>query len=201
MTWLIVCHHCDWMCQLLPRGGGGAGGLRPDQTTDVPEPGQVATGAEGTRRELRSHHAGWQQDWPPASTRCHHGGGESPCWWVWVCLLPMGVRVFVAHWCACVCCWWVWVCLLPIVCVWGGSLLLWTDPGLKSGISLHKLISTLNKQKKKINAGWEWIVKHSPKPLACKENDTDYTGQQPPPLPHQSLWRHTTIVKWLIIVK
>ena len=38
---------------------------------------------------------------------------------------------------------------------------LWTDPGLKSEISLRKLISTLKKK----SAGREWIVKHSPKIL------------------------------------
>ena len=30
---------------------------------------------------------------------------------------------------------------------------LWTDPGLKSGISLHVLISTLKKERKKAQAG------------------------------------------------
>ena len=42
---------------------------------------------------------------------------------------------------------------------------LWTDPGLKSGISLRELIST----SKKKNAGGEWIVEHSPKFLAREE--------------------------------
>ena len=37
---------------------------------------------------------------------------------------------------------------------------LWTDPGLKSGISVRKLISTL---KKNISAGREWMVEHLPK--------------------------------------
>ena len=32
---------------------------------------------------------------------------------------------------------------------------LWTDPGLKSGITLHELISTLKKKKKKAQAGNE----------------------------------------------
>ena len=48
---------------------------------------------------------------------------------------------------------------------------LWTDSGLKSGISLRKLISTLKKMKKK-RAGREWSVKHSSKKLACKEKNT-----------------------------
>ena len=47
---------------------------------------------------------------------------------------------------------------------------LWTHPGLKSGISVHKLISTLKKKKKK--AGREWIAKHFPKVLAHKEKAT-----------------------------
>ena len=44
---------------------------------------------------------------------------------------------------------------------------LWTDPGLKSGINLHKLISTLKKKEK--SAGGEWTVEHSPKILAREE--------------------------------
>ena len=33
---------------------------------------------------------------------------------------------------------------------------LWTDPSLKSGISVHELISTLKKKEKKTQAGNEW---------------------------------------------
>ena len=44
---------------------------------------------------------------------------------------------------------------------------LWTDPGLKSGISVRKLISTLKK-----SAGRERIVEHSPKILAGEEKAT-----------------------------
>ena len=46
----------------------------------------------------------------------------------------------------------------------------WADPGLKSGISVCKLISTLKK-----SAGGEWIVEHSPKILACEEKATTTT--------------------------
>ena len=35
------------------------------------------------------------------------------------------------------------------------AVLLWTDPGLKSGISVHELISTL--KKKKVLADNEWL--------------------------------------------
>ena len=51
---------------------------------------------------------------------------------------------------------------------------LWTDPGLKSGISLHELISTLKKKKKKASAGNElsnMLPKSSharKKPLLCQ---------------------------------
>ena len=45
---------------------------------------------------------------------------------------------------------------------------LWTDPGLKSGISLRELISTLNKK----------IVEHSPKILAREEKATIVTINQ-----------------------
>ena len=44
---------------------------------------------------------------------------------------------------------------------------LWTDPGLKSGISVRELIST-SKIKAK-SAGGEWIAEHSPKILASEE--------------------------------
>ena len=46
---------------------------------------------------------------------------------------------------------------------------LWTDPGLKSGISVHELISTLKKKK---STGGEWIVKHFPKILTRDERAT-----------------------------
>ena len=44
---------------------------------------------------------------------------------------------------------------------------MWTDPGLKSGISVHELISTLKK-----SAGGELIVEPSPKILASEEKAT-----------------------------
>ena len=47
---------------------------------------------------------------------------------------------------------------------------LWTDPGLKSGISVREQIST--KKKKKKSTGRESIVEHSPKILTCKEKAT-----------------------------
>ena len=47
---------------------------------------------------------------------------------------------------------------------------LWTDPGLKRGISVHKLISTLKKKKK--GTGREWMVKHFPKTRALEEKAT-----------------------------
>ena len=50
--------------------------------------------------------------------------------------------------------------------------LLRTDPGLKSGISLHKLISTLKKKK---SSGGKCIVEHSPKILARKEKAITFT--------------------------
>ena len=44
---------------------------------------------------------------------------------------------------------------------------LWTDPGIKNGISVHELISTSKKKKKgggkRKSAGREWRIKHSPK--------------------------------------
>ena len=42
---------------------------------------------------------------------------------------------------------------------------LWTNPGVKSGISVRKLIST----EKEKSAGREWIVERSPKILAHEE--------------------------------
>ena len=34
---------------------------------------------------------------------------------------------------------------------------LWTDPGIKSGISVHKLICTYAKKEKEVQAGIEWL--------------------------------------------
>ena len=48
--------------------------------------------------------------------------------------------------------------------------LMWTDPGLKSGISVHELISTLKK-----SAGGEWMFEHSPKILASVEKNQKAT--------------------------
>ena len=45
---------------------------------------------------------------------------------------------------------------------------LWTDPGLKSGISVHKQISTLIERKK--SAGGEGSSEHSPKILALEKS-------------------------------
>ena len=45
---------------------------------------------------------------------------------------------------------------------------LWIDPRLNSGISVHDLISTLKKTKKK-SSSMELIVEHSPKILASEE--------------------------------
>ena len=47
---------------------------------------------------------------------------------------------------------------------------LWTNPGLKSGISVCKLISTLKKREKKRRG--EWIVENSPQILAREEEAT-----------------------------
>ena len=49
---------------------------------------------------------------------------------------------------------------------------MWSDPGLKSGISVHKLISTLKKKK---SAGGDLLVKHSPKILTREEKATTTT--------------------------
>ena len=48
---------------------------------------------------------------------------------------------------------------------------LWTDPGLKSGISKHELMSTLKTK----GTGREWMVKHYPKVLTNKEKSTTTT--------------------------
>ena len=54
------------------------------------------------------------------------------------------------------------------------SLRLWTDSGLKSGISFCKLISTL--KRKKVQAENE-LSKHSPIILASTEKATTYDDQ------------------------
>ena len=49
---------------------------------------------------------------------------------------------------------------------------LWTDPGLKSEISVSELISTKKKQQQQQhqkNPGGEWVVEYSPKILTCEE--------------------------------
>ena len=53
---------------------------------------------------------------------------------------------------------------------------LWTDPGLKCGISTCKLISTSKKKEKKKSADGEWMVEHSPKILASEEKATTTTS-------------------------
>ena len=53
---------------------------------------------------------------------------------------------------------------------------LWIDPGIKSGIRVRELISTLTKRKKKKSADREWMVEHSPETLASEE--------EKPPLLH-----------------
>ena len=49
---------------------------------------------------------------------------------------------------------------------------LWTDPGIKSGISVCELISTSKKKEK--SAGRE--IKHSPKILASKKKNNTTTN-------------------------
>ena len=49
---------------------------------------------------------------------------------------------------------------------------LWTDPGQKSVIGVHKLVPTLKKKK---NAGGGWFIKSYPKILACEEQATTTT--------------------------
>ena len=48
---------------------------------------------------------------------------------------------------------------------------LWTDHGIKSGISVRELISTKKNKNKKHEkrSGGEWIVEHFPKIFARKE--------------------------------
>ena len=47
---------------------------------------------------------------------------------------------------------------------------LWNDPGIKSGISVRELISTLEEEEK--SAGGKWMVEHIPRFLANEENAT-----------------------------
>ena len=61
-------------------------------------------------------------------------------------------------------------CLFWVMCE--PSEPLWTDPGIKSGIS--ELISTWKKKKK--NASGEWMVKHFPQNLTIKEKATTTTS-------------------------
>ena len=51
---------------------------------------------------------------------------------------------------------------------------MWTDPGIKSGISVRGLIDLhFKKQKqKKAQTGSEWVVQFSPKILASEEKAT-----------------------------
>ena len=49
---------------------------------------------------------------------------------------------------------------------------LWTDPYLKSGITLRELISTSKKEEEKKSAGGEWIIEHFPQILAREEKAT-----------------------------
>ena len=53
---------------------------------------------------------------------------------------------------------------------------LWTDPGLKSGISVRELISTLKKKKK--NAGEDRMVEHYPEILANEQKATTTTTKK-----------------------
>ena len=54
---------------------------------------------------------------------------------------------------------------------------LWTDPGIKSEISVLELVSTSKKKKKK-SAGGECMIKHSPKLLASAEKATSTSISQ-----------------------
>ena len=53
---------------------------------------------------------------------------------------------------------------------------MWTDPVLKSGISVRKLISIKKEEKRRerAQAGIEWL-EHSPKILTCEERATTTT--------------------------
>ena len=52
---------------------------------------------------------------------------------------------------------------------------LWSDPGIKSGISVHELISASKKKEKKKSADREQLVERSPKILASEERATTTT--------------------------
>ena len=63
---------------------------------------------------------------------------------------------------------------------------LWSDPCIKSGISVRELISTHSKINKLKSAGREWMVEHSLKILASEEKATKYLVPVfffPPPPP------------------
>ena len=51
---------------------------------------------------------------------------------------------------------------------------LWTDPGLKNGMSMYELMSSKRKEKKGANR--EWFIKPLYKILACEENTTTTSG-------------------------
>ena len=46
---------------------------------------------------------------------------------------------------------------------------LWTDPGLKSGMTVRTNLNFNKEKEKKKSAGGEWIVEHSPQILAREE--------------------------------
>ena len=59
---------------------------------------------------------------------------------------------------------------------------LWTDPGIKSGISLRELISTSKekeekKRKQKKSTGRVWMIEYSSKSLANEKNATNTTSK------------------------
>ena len=67
-------------------------------------------------------------------------------------------------------------CELRELTVQANHFVLWTDPGLQSGISVRKLISTYGEQK--IGAGLEWMVEQSQNPQKRKKKKKKAT---PPP--------------------
>ena len=71
---------------------------------------------------------------------------------------------------------------------------LWTDPGIKSGISVRELISSLKKKKKK--TGEEWMVEHSPKVLASEGKTTTTTTSSRKHLPLKRLASHWENHEW-----
>ena len=76
---------------------------------------------------------------------------------------------------------------------------LWTDPGIKSGISVRELIST---QKKKKNAGGKWTVEQSPKILPSEAKATTILECCTYPLMYLN-WYCISIVsdtQWLYII-